>query len=264
MPRYYPIAVSTTRGSNEPSSEQSTALPNGTNGPSGAYTVVPGYFEMGTAKTVAGVQVRPNWNTLAQTARQSTFFMHGWYRLGAQTISAGTWGLGMATLTNNTNSNAFYAVSIYVWRPSTSAVVGYIYDASTELGAEWRGDGTAESRLTTLSGNSVVAANGDTLIFEFWATNAQAAATSYVNRVFFDASTATADFSADAQTGLSSWIDSPVTLTAFDPNAPIGPQADVTATSAITVSSRQIGSIFTISQQQIGTFVRGVQSGSLL
>lgn len=244
MARYYPIATSTSRGEFEPSSEQSAVLPNGSTGPS-SYVDGPDYFQLGTAKQEVAVVNRVRWLSLAQTGRQSTFMTHAWFRLGAQTISAGTWGLGTAVLTSNTAANTFFAVSIYVWRPSTSSVVGYIYDSTTELGNEWRGDFTAESRLISFSGNSVTAANGDTLIFEIWATAAQGAATSYTNWMFYDAATSTSDFSADGQTDLSSWIDSPVTLTAFDPNAPIGPQ---NFPNSITISQSPIGSSFTLNQ----------------
>jgi hypothetical protein len=257
--RYYGIATSTSRGANEPSTEQSAALPFGSVpnlGPSGAYVDGPDFFELGTAKTVAAVQNRVRFLSLGQVSRQSTFMAHGWYRLGAQTIPAGTWGLGTAVLTSDPLANTFFAISIYVWRPSTSSVVGYVYDATTELGTEWRGDFTAESRLISLSGNSVTAANGDTLIFEIWATAAQGGTGSYTNWIFFDQSTSAADFSANGQTGLSSWIDAPDTLVPFDSNQPIGPGS---TPNTIGINQTGLGSSFTISQQQIGVAVRGTQ-----
>lgn len=250
--KYYPIATSTSRGANEPSSEQSAVLPNGSSGPSGAYVDGPDFFEMGTAKTVVGTQNRVRFLSLGQVGRQSTFMAHGYYRLGAQTIAAGTWRLATAVLTSDPLANAFFAASIYVWRPSTSSVVGYVYDATTELGTEWRGDFTAESRLISLSGNSVTAANGDTLIFEIWATAAQGGTGSYTNWMFFDASTATADFSANGQSDLSSWLEAPDTLVPFDSNQPIGPVTQNT----IQITNTGPGSQFSISQNSnLGVFV---------
>lgn len=250
--KYYPIAVSSTRGTNEPSAKQSTALPNGTNGPS-SYTTGPQYFEMRSTGVSPAATVRPNWTTLAQTGRQSTFLQHGWFRLGTQTIAAGTWRIAGAVLESDLNSNAFFALSIYVWRPSTSSVVGYIYDAATELGAEWPLT-TAASRLASVSGNSVSALNGDTLIVEFWATNAQAAATSYTNRVFFDASSANADFSADGQADLNSWIEAPDTLIAYDANLPIGDPPN-----RIVVNRVGTENTFTVSQNSnLGVFVKSI------
>lgn len=252
--RYYPTNGPTTRGADEPSTEQSAVLPNGSSGPSGAYIASPTFPALGLSKGAPGTaQNRPNWSTLGQTARQSTFILHAWYRLGVQTIPSGTWSFVAAVLGTNASANTFWAASVYVWRPSTSSVVGYIYDATTELGAEW--GTTTSSRIASFTGNSISTFNGDTLIFEMWSTAAQANTTSYNNRIFFDASTGSSDFTADGQTDLSSWIDAPDTLVPYDSNQPIGPG---TSPNQISINQTGLGSAFSISQQQIGSLVTGI------
>ncbi len=209
--RYYPVVSSTTRGANEPSAEQSASFPWGTNVTT--YVNGPRYLALAPAAVTPVVTALVGWNSLAQTARQSAFIGHLHYRLGAQTIPAGTWSFAAAVTESNAAANSFYGLSIYVWRPSTSSVVGTIYDSQVQVGTEW--PATTLSSLGSVSGASVTTQNGDTLIVEFWQTSTQAMGTAYLQQWRFDASSANTDFSANGQNGLNAWIDAPETLVPF-------------------------------------------------
>jgi hypothetical protein len=211
--RYYPSVLNSSPGSNEPSGEQSALFPWGTE--QTTYTDSPDYVELNEVAPSATAQLTTTFNSINQTARQSAFLGHAFYRLGTQTIPAGTWSFAAVGGETNLAANSFFAVSIYVWRPSNSTVVGSIYDSQTELGTEW--STAATSRLFTVSGSSLATLNGDTLIVEFWYTAAQGMGTSYAQSVFFGANVANSDFTANGQTNLNSWIDSPDTLVAFIP-----------------------------------------------
>jgi hypothetical protein len=125
------------------------------------------------------------WNSLAQTARQSTPASRWTLALGAQTIPAGTWAASQLGREGNTAANLFSAISIYVYRPSTNAVVGYVYDSQTELGVEF-GTSAATAATYTVAGASVTAQNADLLVVEVWYTAAQGMATSYPPFTRFD------------------------------------------------------------------------------
>lgn len=118
--------------------------------------------------------------TAAQTARQSGRFGRLTSdRLATQSWISDTWTVNPGLRReSSTNANVFLALSIYVWRPSTSTRVGFIYDANTQLGAEW--PTTAAASSYTIIGNAINnILDGDVLVVELWYTAAQAMATSY-------------------------------------------------------------------------------------
>jgi hypothetical protein len=126
-------------------------------------------------------------STLAQTTRQSGRFAR--FTSGAllaQTVSANTWTINIDTRESNNAADAYLALSIYVWRPSTSAVVGYIYDSTAEIGAEWTNN--LATVTYTVSGSAVTAQAGDVVVIEVWYTAAQAMSTSYTNQVRYNTS----------------------------------------------------------------------------
>jgi hypothetical protein len=212
--RYYPISATTTRPSGDPTGEQSASFPWG-NGVT-AYTSAPEFVTIGTATVAVSPGAVVTWNSLAQTARQSAFIGHLRYRLGPQNIAAGTWSFAAAVGENNTNANSFFGLTIYVWRPSTGLKIGTIYDAQVQLGTEW--NTTTASRLFSVSGSAVNnVQNGDLLIVEMWQTSTQAMATAYPQTWNYNAQTGNADFSANGQTSLNSWMDAPDTLVPFVP-----------------------------------------------
>jgi len=93
--------------------------------------------------------------------------------LKPQTIAAGTWVAGL--LFEDANAlravNSYLVSSIYVWRPGSSSVVGYIYDSDSPIG---RVMAAAAGRTATVPGSSVVVQAGDVLVFEVWRHAVQA------------------------------------------------------------------------------------------
>lgn len=154
------------------SGTKSTALPDGTDNSLTANDSQSLSLEQGTTNTTVSI------TTLAQTTRQSgRFARFTSNELATQTISANTWDYTLRNRTSNAASNTFKAASIYVWRPSTSSLVGYVYDSSAELGSSWVTNYTTDT--TNISGSSVSILNGDVLVCEVWYTAAQGKAKSY-------------------------------------------------------------------------------------
>lgn len=57
--------------------------------------------------------------------------------------------------------------SLYVWRPSTGALVGYIFDSNSATGTSNFGSATTETTaIVTFTGSAVTIVNGDVLCFE--------------------------------------------------------------------------------------------------
>lgn len=131
--------------------------------------------------------IRVNITSLAQIAQQSGRFARFTSdRLASQVITSDTWSYGIRRQESNSNANTFLALSVYVWRPSTSSVVGYIYDSSAQLGVEWP---TSILLLTgSFSGSTVTCNNGDVLVCEVWYTAVQGKSVSYTNSIEFNVS----------------------------------------------------------------------------
>jgi hypothetical protein len=203
--RYYPGFTLSATPSVGPSGEQSAALPNGTNNnnPTRRYSAL----QLSKPSSAQFFGASGTFNSLAQTGRQSAFVGYGFYELGAQTIPAGNWSIGYQTSEGNAAANAYLALSIYVWRPSTSSVVGYVYDSSAELGSEFTT--TFSSNVATVSGASVTAANNDVLVVELWQTAQQGVGMAYTIGLEVEANASLADITADGQTNRSGWIDAP-------------------------------------------------------
>jgi hypothetical protein len=159
---------------------KSVALPNGTNNS-------PAANDNQSLLLTQGSDVQVDITSLAQTARQSGRFARFTSEpLSSQTISANTWNYTLRNRESNANANAYKAASIYVWRPSTSAVVGYVYDSNEQIGAEWTTNFTNDS--SNITGSAVTATDGDVLVCEVWYTAAQAKGVSYINSIQYNAS----------------------------------------------------------------------------
>lgn len=160
--------------------EQSVALPIGTNvgGPTTAKRML---------TTTGATTITESFLTLPQTARQSGYF--GIFvsdPLAAQTISAQTWSAVIRRRESNAAVNAFFAASIYLWRPSTSTLVfPFIYDSSTSLGTEF--PTTFATATYSLSGASVTCQTGDVLVIEPWWSAAQGMGTEYTVEIQYNA-----------------------------------------------------------------------------
>ena len=124
----------------------------------------------------AGAATNLTYASLAQTAQQSAMIARFTSpRLRAQTVNANTWTVVFTADESNGAANAFLAVSAYIWRPSTSSVVGFIRDSATTLGVEFNNS----LQTVTFSGSAVTAEANDILVIEAWNVATQAMATSY-------------------------------------------------------------------------------------
>src|SRR5207245_4207821 len=176
---------STTTNYAPPQSERSTALPVGTfKGNSRT-----GFEDLSLSSVKGSAQTSKAIASLAQTAPQDEYVARFTSPpLAAQTISANTWTLAVATAESSTSANSFFVGSIYVWRPSTSSVVGYIYDKAVQRGNEFA---TSETGIVySLAGSAVTTNDGDVLVIEFWVDAVQGTATSRTNTLYFEGTTA--------------------------------------------------------------------------
>jgi hypothetical protein len=174
--------------SNAPTAgSKSTALPDGTNNSPLDQPGVISFRDSHSLLLETGTDVQVDINSLAQTTRQSGRFARFTSDpLTSQTISANTWNYTLRNREGNVNANAYKAASIYVWRPSTSSVVGYVYDSNAEIGIEWTLSFTNDS--SDITGSAVTATNGDVLVIEVWYTALQGTAKSYLNSIQYNAS----------------------------------------------------------------------------
>jgi len=87
--------------------------------------------------------------------------------LQAQPIPAGNWTIDAASSESVATVNAtFNGGVLYLWRPSTGARVGYIFDQPTVGATE---PSTTETNVVTVvAGSAVTVLDGDVLIFETW------------------------------------------------------------------------------------------------
>lgn len=114
--------------------------------------------------------------TSAITTQQSFMLArHTTPLLFGQTISANTWTVAFKLSESNNAANAFFAPVAYVWRPTTSAVVGTIRDTATTVGVE--ANGLVQS--VTFSGSAVTCATGDVLVLEAWVIATQGSGKNY-------------------------------------------------------------------------------------
>ena len=152
------------------SGDKSTALPVGTDG--GDFNQSQDLSLLNGPATATNL----TYSSLAQTAQQSAMIARFISpRLRAQTINANTWTVVFTADESNTAANAFLALSAYIWRPSTSSVVGFMYDSATTLGVEFANT----LQTVTFSGSAVTCNAGDILVAEAWNVATQAMSTSY-------------------------------------------------------------------------------------
>jgi len=158
---------------------KSAVLPNGTDRSLTANDSLSLLSTAGESDTTVSI------TTAAQTAQQSgRFARFASERLSAQSISANTWTVYLRDIESNAFAYAYLAISAYVWRPSTSAVVGYIRDSTTVIGSEWTTNNKAVTY--TFSGSAVTAQLGDVVVFEIWYSSTQGKSNAYTVSILFD------------------------------------------------------------------------------
>lgn len=185
--------------------EKSAALPSDTLGANNAT----GTDETRSLRTTKGsVQTSISKNSDATTAARDNYLCRFTSpALAAQTIAAATWTIAIALSEGNNNANSFLILSLYVWRPSTQAVVGYIYDSHTSLGVEW--GATEDGQVITFSGAAITVQAGDVLVLEVWRHAVQGMAAAYAQTVYFDGTT---DVTDATTSDAASYLEYPGTL----------------------------------------------------
>lgn len=164
-------------------------------------------------KTTAGPSETTVTNTtLAQTAQQSVYMARFTSDpLAAQTFGSGTWQLFVEVGESAAAANAFTRYSVYVWRPSNSSVVGYIYDAAASDTGEWSSSSVVGNSFLGETGSNVTCQAGDVLVVEVWAVCSQGNATSRTLTLAFDGTTDVVN-AVDAASA-ASYINTPADIT---------------------------------------------------
>jgi hypothetical protein len=135
-----------------PAGERSAALPVGiTNGPSSTNDE-----KLSLLTTKGTTEANRQVTQLTQDVHQDNYLARFVSEsFAVQTIAANTWSFGLSCNGDSGLANSFFAISLYVYRPSTDTVVGYIYDADTALGAEWSSG--KDGKTFTVSGSAITA-----------------------------------------------------------------------------------------------------------
>lgn len=157
-----------------------------------------------------------------------------------QVIGAATWFAAFGHTENSTNANDSLGFSLYVWRPSTTTVVGYIYDTHGGLDAEPGSAAATAGRTATFAGNQVTSADGDVLILETWHHAVQATAATTVCAVYFGGSVEPTENSSVSVSDVAAYITGPVLLVTATPTA----IARTVTVPAPTVTGEKNGAAF--------------------
>lgn len=158
-------------------------------------------LELRTLSTTAGTtQRRATFLSLASTTANQTVLL-GMFASnplnGAQTVGGGTMILNAADGESNLNLNFWVnALNVYVWRPSTGTVVGYVRDATNVSlgGTEPTVASTTNAyvtNITNITSTAVAAQDGDVVVAEVWGRFTNGMATSYNGYFYYDGSTVT-------------------------------------------------------------------------
>jgi hypothetical protein len=185
--RFY---LRTTVAANPPTNgEKSVALPVGTfKGNTGN-----GFENLSLSTTKGVAQTTKNIATIMQTTHQDNYICRFTSQaLTARTIVAQTWRLAVGCSQGNAAATGWLVASVYIWRPSTGAVVGYIYDSDTPLGREWPDTRSfpLDVMVCDLPGAEVTIQDDDVLVLEIWRHAPNSANFTYpTNPVYFEGAT---------------------------------------------------------------------------
>jgi hypothetical protein len=180
-----------------PTSEQSSALPNGT---SRAHASAGSPLVLSTTKSGVNGSSRGITHDATTTHYDWLIGIWGYSLPVAQNIAANTWTIAIAAYEDNGAANTGHEFSLYVYR-SGSGVIGYIYDAHAALAAgvtrELATTTPAAGIVGTVSGAAVTGVQaGDLLVLEVWHHVAQTMATAYISVPYFDGATEVTDGTA--------------------------------------------------------------------
>jgi len=184
---------------------------------------------IGTAQT--SIAITTNATTSAQTYYFTKFVS---LPLGQTSIAANTWTFNNAVAETSNLFTKFNGVSmyLYVWRPSTGALVGFICNNAVISGPVEPNAGNAEKfETTTWTGSAVTCQTGDVLILEIWATTTQGLATAYTDTFYYDGPTDNTGTSGTTTvSNQASYISTPETIS-FQTFIPRSPATETTSIS---------------------------------
>lgn len=139
--------------------------------------------------------------------------------LTAQTISANTWTFNIGTYQSNvvlnfpvTGANQTQYACVYVWRPSTTSVVGFIINGNTN--AQWNeytNGATYNCQNVTFSGSSVTAQLNDVICQEMIFQIDPDSSSAYVMYIRYDGSTIVTTPGTE-NTDIASFLETPQNL----------------------------------------------------
>jgi hypothetical protein len=167
--------------------------------------------------SIGAAQVDATASTLGQTASQKhfiRFFATTTFDVN-QTVGGGTWTFNGGQAESSTAANfGLDGVCIYVWRPSTGAVVGYVKDVTLDLIAAPGSEAGVTETVShwTFTTSAVSALAGDVLIAEVWQTNAQGSTTARTVDFYYDGTTVNTTHAA-AATNHAAFIEAAENLT---------------------------------------------------
>jgi hypothetical protein len=97
-------------------------------------------------------------------------------------------GIESNAASNWLGTNGLY---IYVWRPSTGAVVGTVKTFTGTAAAVITEVGTSETvrHATGITSSAVSALAGDIVVVELWSTHTPGMATAYINTFYYNGTT---------------------------------------------------------------------------
>lgn len=135
-------------------------------------------------------------NTLPAMATAITTFWGAWASrplTAAATVGGGAITLNFAGLESSNASNwlGTNGLFIYIFRPSTNAVIGTVRTFTGTAAAVITEMGTSESarQVTGITSSAVSALAGDIVVVELWSTNTPGMASSFTNTFFYNGTT---------------------------------------------------------------------------
>jgi hypothetical protein len=215
----------------------SSAIPGGSEGNLG-------YGNNSLRTDMGGVQRDRGGSTIHSVAHWDDYFRAFVSEaLSAQTITAQTWTLALSTSESDAGANSYTVCSLYVYRPSTTSVVGYIYDSDTPLGSEW---GTvATGQVLTFAGAQVIAVASDQLVLELWRhTNTAALPIAYESLWQWNGSV---PVTAGATSDAASYLETPQLISLL-----AGGGATISGTIAMAAPVTQIAMIGRTTPGRVG------------
>jgi len=136
-------------------------------------------MSLGTVAATPATTITHNSIALATTPQSHYFGRFTSEPLAAQEFPAQTWNLYMSLGCGNSAANTAHYPTLYLYTPSTNTIKWIFDGTSNPFGRIVFAGGGSIQTEGRISMPAVTAANGDVLVFEFWARGAQTMGTAY-------------------------------------------------------------------------------------